>query len=273
MKAKKIVIGALSATMLSLSVCSIAPVFAAGETVQISVGKISANAGETFSVDVSLTNVPAKGIQCCDFAIKYDSSLVKIDSVEAGALANTAAIDDDPSSALLSIFDSSIVNEKGLTSLIWSTSLDDSSYWMNGDGVFCTIKGTLSADATGTIPLEVVPASRNTYPGSNVQNEVVSIGYFQNKDVVRYDVKIANGEIKVGGGNTNPSGLKGDANEDGEVNIADAVLIMQSLSNPNDYELTKQGAINADVIGEDGVTAMDALEIQKLGIGLPSVLD
>lgn len=278
MKAKKIVIGALSATMLSLSVCSLAPVFAAGETVQISVGKIEANAGETFSVDVSLSNVPANGIQCCDFAIKYDSSLVTIDSVEAGALANTGAVKDDPSSDLLSIFDSSIVNEKGLTSLIWSTSLDDSSYWMNGDGVFCTLKGTLSADATGTIPLEIVPASRNTYPGSNVQNEVVSVGYFQNKDVVRYEVKSTNGEISVSNGGQsgttdNPSGLKGDANEDKDVNMADAVLIMQSLSNPNEYKLTAQGAKNADVIGNDGVTAMDALEIQKKAINLPSVFD
>lgn len=274
MKAKKIVIGAVSATMLSLSVCSIAPVFAAGETVQVSVGSISAKAGETFSVDVSLTNVPTNGIQCCDFAIKYDSNLVTIDSVEAGELANTDAIKDDPTAALMSIFDSSIVNEKGLTSIMWSTSLDDHSYWMNGDGVFCTLKGTLSADAEGTIPLEVVPASRSTYPGSNVPNKVVSLGYFQNKDVVRYDVKITNGEINVGGtGNTNTKALKGDANEDGEVNLADAVLIMQALSNPSEYKLTEQGLINADVIGNDGVTPSDALEIQKLGIGLPSVFD
>lgn len=276
MKAKKIVIGAVSAAMLSLSVCSIAPVFAAGETVQISVGSVSAKAGETFSVDVSLANIPANGIQCCDFAIKYDSSLVKIDSVEAGELANTNAIEDDPSSALLSIFDSSIVNDKGLTSFMWSTSLDDSSYWMKGDGVFCTVKGTISADAKGTIPLEIVPASRNTYPGSNVQNEVVSVGYFKGKDVIRYDVKLTNGEITVGD-TTNTTGgakgIRGDANEDGELNVADAVLILQSLANPNDYKLTKQGLINADVIGNDGVTAMDALEIQKVGIGLPSVFD
>lgn len=273
MKAKKIVIGAVAATMLSLSVCSLAPVFAAGETVQISVGKISANAGETFSVDVSLSNIPSNGIQCCDFAIKYDSSLVTIDSVEAGELANTNAVNEDPSTEVLSIFGSSIDDKKNLVSLSWSTSLDDPSYWMNGSGVFCTISGTLSADAKGTIPLEVVPGSRNTYPGSNVDNEVISMGYFKNKDVVRYDVKVTNGEINVGGGDVNPGGLKGDANEDSEVNVADAVLIMQALSNPNDYKLTAQGAINADVIGEDGVTAMDALEIQKLGIGLPSVLD
>lgn len=273
MKAKKIVIGAVSAAMLSLSVCSIAPVFAAGETVQISVGKISANAGETFSVDVSLKNIPANGIQCCDFAIKYDSSLVTIDSVEAGELANTAAVEDDPSSSILSIFGSSIVNENGLTSLCWSTSLDDSSYWLNGEGVFCTLTGTVAEDATGTISLEVVPGSRNTYPGSDVEIEVISVGYLQNKDVVRYAVDIENGEITVGGSATSTDALKGDSNVDGKVSIADAVFIMQALSNPNDFKMTEQGAKNADVNGDGGVTTADALEIQKYDIGLPSDLD
>ena len=57
--------------------------------------------------------------------------------------------------------------------------------------------------------------------------------------------------------------LSGDANEDGDVNMADAVLIMQTLSNPDDYKLTPQGMANADIAGDgDGVTAMDALTIQ-----------
>lgn len=38
MKTKKVVVGAVASAMLSLSVCSIAPAVAAGETVQISVG-------------------------------------------------------------------------------------------------------------------------------------------------------------------------------------------------------------------------------------------
>lgn len=276
MKAKKIVIGALSATMLSLSVCSIAPVFAAGETVQITVGKAEVKAGETFSVDVSLANVPASGIQCCDFALKYDSSLIKIDSVEAGALANTPAMKDDPTASMLSIFDSSISNDKGVTAIIWSTALDDTSYWLNGDGVFCTVKGTVSADAKGDIPLEIIPSSRDTYTGSNVPNDVISIGYFKDKEVVRYGVKTNNGTVSVG--TEGSSGkydkyLKGDANEDGEVTIADAVKIMQALVNADEYGLSKQGAINADVIGNDGVTGVDALEIQKHIAGLESTLD
>lgn len=57
--------------------------------------------------------------------------------------------------------------------------------------------------------------------------------------------------------------LAGDANEDGKVSIADAVLIMQALSNPDEFQLTPQGIANADIYGDgDGITVMDALTIQ-----------
>lgn len=56
--------------------------------------------------------------------------------------------------------------------------------------------------------------------------------------------------------------LMGDANEDGEINISDTVLIMQSISNPTEYQLSEQGAVNADVVDNDGVTNNDALAIQ-----------
>ncbi len=61
--------------------------------------------------------------------------------------------------------------------------------------------------------------------------------------------------------------LAGDANEDGEVNISDAVLIMQAIANPEEFELTWQGIANADVYGDgDGVTLMDALTIQEMSL-------
>ena len=275
MKAKKIVIGAVSATMLSLSVCSLAPVFAAGETVQISVGKAEVKAGETFSVDVSLANVPSSGIQCCDFAIKYDSSLISIDSVKAGDLANTAAVKDDPSASMLSIFDSSIDKDKGTATLVWSTALDGPSYWMNGDGVFCTISGTVSKDAgDGAIPLEIIPAARDTFAGSSVANDVISVGYFDSKNVVRYSVETSNGSVIVGNGGSSSgdSGQTGkaawgDANESGKVDISDAVLIMQSIANPDEFSISEQGIINADVVDNGGgVTNVDALAIQYVEI-------
>lgn len=67
---------------------------------------------------------------------------------------------------------------------------------------------------------------------------------------------------------TTGSGLCGDANCDDEVNMADAVFIMQCISNPDKYKLEGNGEANADVDGEGGVTNKDALRIQKFKLGL-----
>lgn len=55
--------------------------------------------------------------------------------------------------------------------------------------------------------------------------------------------------------------IDGDANEDGNVNMADATAVVQAIGNPDMYALTPQGEFNADVDG-DGLTGMDAVEIQ-----------
>ncbi|MDE6500729.1 MAG: glycoside hydrolase family 9 protein [Ruminococcus sp.] len=65
----------------------------------------------------------------------------------------------------------------------------------------------------------------------------------------------------------------GDANEDGTVNISDAVLIMQSISNPSEYNLSEQGRKNADVVDGDGVTNADALAIQMVEAKLLKISD
>ena len=66
--------------------------------------------------------------------------------------------------------------------------------------------------------------------------------------------------------------LWGDANCDGTVDMGDAVIVMQSLANPNKYgvngtdpnRITEQGIRNADVY-ENGssLTSSDSLSIQK----------
>ncbi|WP_294413808.1 glycoside hydrolase family 9 protein [uncultured Ruminococcus sp.] len=63
----------------------------------------------------------------------------------------------------------------------------------------------------------------------------------------------------------------GDSNCDDKIDMSDIVLIMQALANPNKFgvtgsdkhHITKQGAINADVIGNNGMTNEDAVTIQK----------
>lgn len=72
------------------------------------------------------------------------------------------------------------------------------------------------------------------------------------------------------------STVYGDTNCDGTVDLADAILIMQALSNPDRFgvdgteelHLTAQGRINADCSGGgDGMTSNDALAIQNYLLG------
>jgi len=76
--------------------------------------------------------------------------------------------------------------------------------------------------------------------------------------------------------------VNGDSNCDGTVNLADAVLVLQSISNPDKYgengsdstHITVQGTENADVYERGtGLTSQDALEIQKYLLNLVESLD
>ena len=281
MKTKKVVVGALAA-MLSLSVCSLAPVVAAGETVQISVGKVNAEAGAAFSVDVSLADIPSSGIQCLDFAVTYDSKVLTIESVEAGALVKNGADSKDLSASLAPLFEGSVNSSEGWVSAAWSTSTDDASYWLKSDGVFCTIKGKVASGvADGTVAdLKIVPIDRETYSKSGVTNKEISCGYEKDGKPVKYETKLVNGSVTVGKEVVTttttqpPTGkiVRGDANCDGGVDMSDVVLIMQSLANPNKYGLegtdskhiTAEGQANGDVDETvKGITSNDALKIQQ----------
>lgn len=91
----------------------------------------------------------------------------------------------------------------------------------------------------------------------------VSIEFLDYKDTTIMEI---NSLYVMGMGGLEPD--YGDVNEDGKISLADAVLIMQSLSNPNEYKLSLQAQINADVVGNDGITPKDALAIQMVDLKL-----
>nr|AEV58610.1 scaffoldin C [Ruminococcus flavefaciens] len=286
MKTKKIVIGAMAAAMLSLSVCSIAPAVAADETVQISVSKTTAEAGGEFKVDVSLADIPTTGLQCCNFAIKYDPKVLTIKDITAGTLAGT--VSGDASSSMLPNFNN--YSQEGLISVMWSTSVDDASKWLKGEGTFCTITGTVAAGtANGTVSeITVLPTSRETYDGSGVMNDAFDCGYLKDGVKVNFNVKPNAGSVTIGSEETTTTppattttttenepgvSLRGDANLDNKVSVADAVAILQSIANKDKYALKPQGAVNGDVEGNnDGITGADALRIQKWDAGAITTL-
>nr|AEV58540.1 scaffoldin C [Ruminococcus flavefaciens] len=285
MKTKKIVIGAMAAAMLSLSVCSIAPAVAADETVQISVSKTTAEAGGEFKVDVSLADIPTTGLQCCNFAIKYDPKVLTIKDITAGTLAGT--VSGDASSSMLPNFNN--YSQEGLISVMWSTSVDDASKWLKGEGTFCTITGTVAAGtANGTVSeITVLPTSRETYDGSGVMNDAFDCGYLKDGVKVNFNVKPNAGSVTIGSEETTTTppatttttenkpgvSLRGDANLDNKVSVADAVAVLQSIANKDKYALKPQGAVNGDVEGNnDGITGADALRIQKWDAGAITTL-
>ena len=62
--------------------------------------------------------------------------------------------------------------------------------------------------------------------------------------------------------------MKGDANTDGKVNVADSVTVLQFIANQYKYPMTDGAKILADVDGIDGITGGDAIAIQKLDAGV-----
>lgn len=78
---------------------------------------------------------------------------------------------------------------------------------------------------------------------------------------------------KVNAESTNTKITWGDSNNNNAVDIADAVLIMSSLANPNKYNITPIGKIAGDVYDNgSGITNSDALTIQKFLINKISYL-
>ena len=61
--------------------------------------------------------------------------------------------------------------------------------------------------------------------------------------------------------------VRGDANCDGQMDMSDVVLIMQSLANPDKYQISERGKSNADMDG-NGITVGDAQAIQNKLLGI-----
>lgn len=267
MKTKKVVVGTMTAAILSLTLGALPVTFAAGETVQISVGSKEVKPGETFSVDVTLDDIPSAGIQACDFAIQYDNSVITVTSVDAGKLTQTGATEADETSSSLPMFDASIHDDKGYVNLAWSTMLDDSKYWLNGSGVLCTINGTVADDAVdGTkVALKLVPTQRETRPGSGVANSSLKAGYTNGSKVVKYDVATTDGAISIASeGSTGEKVVYGDADLSGKLEISDAAKIMSYTANSEKYPLSEKALDVSDVNQRgDGVNNMDALSVRK----------
>ena len=281
MKTKKVLAGVMTAAVMMCSVISTSA-FAVGNTVQISASKETAVAGGEFTVEVSLADIPTTGVNGCEFAVNYDESLVKVDSVTAGPLTKTNAESNDSSSSGLPLFGYYNNTDKGVVNVAWSTAAD-STYWMKGSGVLFTITGTVLSDAAANAvaDFDIEPIARETYSGSGVMNSAIKIGYYDGTNKVQYDTAVSNGSVTVEGnestsgttGTTSGTVLYGDSNVDGKIDISDVVATRRYLTNSAKFPLSAQGLVNSDVqnVG-GGLNAQDAVAIQQKVLGTVSSL-
>lgn len=285
MKAKRTIAGVVALAVLASSVASMTAL--AASTVTLSASTDTVEAGEDFSIDVSLSDIPSTKINVLDFAVTYDSSVLTVSDVTIGDSANTdtsgdSTADDAP------VFSYSIHEDEGEIAISWTTGLSDDA-WISEDGVIFTITGTVSDDAEdGEYPIEFAAISRETYEGSGEDNEDIVIGYIDGSEYATYTVETEAGAVIVGTSSsgdveTEPEeededpfspteeteedfdGLYGDVNVDGTVNLADSVLLAQYLSGVAD--VTDQGVDNGDVDKSGATDATDASYLLQYQVG------
>ena len=97
MKAKRTIACAAALAMLASSAVSFSA--SAANAVTLKVGEATAQASESFTLDVSVKDVPATKINVLDFALSYDSSALTIESVKLGPAGDTASGDSTASEA------------------------------------------------------------------------------------------------------------------------------------------------------------------------------
>ena len=198
--------------------------------------------GET--VNLSYLDIPEKAFERfndSDFVKKYISPNVKVENV---------------------YYLSGESNHMG-TAIYYRTNLGDYVYYNHysiGEKLFpiekfCKYQKAISAELANN-------------PNDNGSNDIDISGVM---DLSEFELK----ETAVS------ENVKGDANCDGELSMADAVIIMQSIANPSKFgiegtaetHITEQGKTNGDIAGNnDGITNTDALAIQKKLLGLDDTM-
>ncbi len=139
--------------------------------------------------------------------------------------------------------------------------------------VAITLSGVVEALEYGDISTVVIdgteymllPNAVETFQENNVQvGDTVSLSGYAKTDSV--SIEYISSITVEPGTTTNPDFKYGDANANDEVEVADAVFILQGIADPSneDYALTEKGssAANCCDVATSGIDAEDALAIQ-----------
>lgn len=132
-------------TSILLAVTMLLSMFLFNSTVQaagfeMEIGSVEGCKGETVILPVSFKNVPAAGINNCDFTIKYDASIMKVldDGIVPGPIARNASI----------TFDKIVDHNNGIIRFLYCDETGLGNEAIKYDGVFVNIKFLIKQTAT-----------------------------------------------------------------------------------------------------------------------------
>ncbi|MDO4155784.1 MAG: cohesin domain-containing protein [Oscillospiraceae bacterium] len=290
MKTKRTMAGILAAAMVA-STMVWTPVFAAGE-IGVSAEKVSAKAGDSFTLQVSLSDVPTSGLGGCEFSMAYDSTIVTVTDVQAGTITDTGS--DEQQSAFAGEAPSFDCNYEtaGIIDVMWATGLTDPTYQIKQDGVFLTITGTVneSAEVGDVSEFKIQAIDRETKPGSDIKNDkVIFVNVDTNGEITSYDTVLSHGSVTVIGDGTTTTTTNsdvtttttvtttsnqggsiayGDTNLDGVVDLRDAINMNKYLAGQITWTPDDQSYKNADVNADGTVGEADGTVLINFVINL-----
>ena len=148
-------------------------------------------------------------------------------------------------------------------------SASTSNSGRNGKIFSVQVKLPEDVQAGDVFPLNIVYLDRETSNNNFVNSTFINSAKDRNGKLMQawtFTNGLKNGFIKITADNVK---IPGDVNLDGRVTLSDAVSILQYISNSEKYPLSQQSLSNADVNKNgDGVSALDALSIQKFDSGI-----
>lgn len=264
MKSMKLFSGMLAAVMAAAAMGATL-VASAADSVGVKIGSETVEAGKSFSVNVDLSGVPSTGLSTIDFAINYDAAVLDITDVTLGSIGSTGAKEAEGDFGE-TLYDYKV--KDGQILVVWGTGLTDSSKWINKDGTFLTINGTVKAGtANGTVAkLEGAAIARPEYPkgGDNTDILFSALG---ETSTVDYTAAFTNGAITVGSG-TVQNIVWGDADVNGKFEMADLVMLAKAIAGTEGTSLSTAGAANCNLNANTGVDGGDLTIALKLMAGI-----
>lgn len=186
---KKLICGVVSCAFAASLLGSFTTGVTAADDFTVTIDSKTVEPGDSYTLTMDMENIPSTGINVCDFGISFDSSLVTVDSVELGALADGVTVDENLPDPFAYFIDTNVID------VLYS---DVSDTPLKGSGTFLSISGKVKETAADGSEAEfkVVPIDRTSTPGASASNEKVIFGYLAD-DVQEYSPALVPGTLTI----------------------------------------------------------------------------